>query len=129
MKSYPRQEKIAELLHTQISQLIRRECSAEHLNGNVSITDIRVSRGGFDCTVYLSSFKGRAYLDKALAEANSRVGRMHSILGKRLRMKKIPPIRFEADEVIEQGMRIDRLLREDRERRGDKPASPSDDTA
>ncbi len=111
VKSYPRQERIAQLLHRQLSQLIRRECRGEYLNEDVSISDIRVTRGGFDCIVYLSSYRGSSHLERALAEANGSIGRIHSFLGKRLRMKKIPSIKFCADDVLERGKRIEDLLR------------------
>ncbi len=124
MKSYPRQERIAQLLHRQLALLIRRECRGEYLNEDVSISDIRVTRGGFDCTVYLSSYRGRSHLEHALAEANGSIGRIHSFLGKRLRMKKIPSIKFCADDVLERGKRIDDLLRQ-----ADSSAGKADSSA
>jgi ribosome-binding factor A len=50
------------------------------------------------------------------AEALERArGHLRSEVGKRVRIKYLPDLRFERDEAIRQGMRIERLLSEIRE--------------
>ena len=119
MKNYPRQPQIAGILRKHIADLLRKECAGSYLNGGVSISDIRVSPGGFLCKIYLSSYMGEEYLRKAVEEANLSVGKMQSYLGKRLRMKKIPNLKFFIDDVVLQSERIDQLLKTAQQDRGE----------
>ena len=101
--------KRAAMLSSVVREIIApmlRECPLEC--GIVSITHIDVSSDASYATVYLSSLK---FPEKALAFLKSQANRMQKQLGS-LDRKKIPLLRFRTDTSLEQGNRIDDLLRE-----------------
>jgi ribosome-binding factor A len=52
--------------------------------------------------------------------------RLRAVVGNRVRLKYLPELRFELDASIEQGLRMEQLLRELREERGEGGDSSAD---
>jgi len=87
---------------------------------NISITavhvagDLSVARVFFDV---LGDPIARARAGKAL---NSSAGRIRSLLGERVQMRRTPDLQFEWDESIERGNRMEAIFEELREQESDR---------
>lgn len=83
--------------------------------GMITITGVDTAPDLRSAKIYFSVLGDDAQFaesEKALARANAHV---RSAIGKRVRLKYTPELRFEQDTALEQGMRIERLLTELRE--------------
>lgn len=80
--------------------------------GLVSITGVDVSPDLRFAQVFVSSLNADSDMEATLAAlARARV-RLQSGIGRKLRLKRTPVLRFAQDSGISKGERIDRILRE-----------------
>ncbi len=112
-----RTERLNDQLREEISDLVRRDVKDPRIGGLVTITEVDVSPDLSHAKVYVSvlgSDEERAGTLKALDAASHFLQRE---LRKRLTIKRTPALDFRADESLERGARILRLLDETREER------------
>lgn len=79
--------------------------------GFVTVTDVEVSRDLRHATIFLSTIKGGATREKSLAALDHAKGYIRTELGRRVRMKYLPEIELVFDESVEEGDRIERLIK------------------
>ena len=79
--------------------------------GFVTVTDVEVSRDLRHATIFLSTIKGGASRAKSLAAIEHARGYIRAELGKRVRMRYLPEIQIAFDSSLEEGERIERLIR------------------
>lgn len=90
------------------AMLLRGEIHDPRLEGLVSITDVVTSRDFNYATVYFTSFGQDA---AASLESLSRAaGFIRSQLGRRLKLRHIPELRFKVDDSQFKGERIQQIL-------------------
>jgi ribosome-binding factor A len=94
--------------------LLSRELSDPRLAG-VTITDCEVSRDLKHAKVFVSTLQGGAARDAALKALKRASGAMRHRLAPRLELREVPHIRFEFDDSLERGARVEELLRKVRE--------------
>jgi ribosome-binding factor A len=115
-----RTERVGDLLLETLSELLLREVKDPRI-GTVTLTgidlapDFRHARIRY-CT--LGDQEHRASIQRGLESAT---GFLQGKAARLLRMKRTPELRFEYDEGFEKADRIERLLREARERDDDAP--------
>jgi len=109
-----RPERVAELLHRELSTLLSRELSDPRLAG-VTITDCEVSRDLKHAKVFVSTLEGGSARDAALQTLKRAAGTMRRRLAPRLGLREVPSIRFQFDDSLERGARVEELLRKVRE--------------
>lgn len=102
-------EKLNSLIRNELSQIFLEEVK-NPLFEKVTITCVRVSSDLSIAAVFYSTYEGDARSLENLLNKSS--GFIRAILKKRLRIKRIPEIRFKYDSSMEYGEHIDRLLRE-----------------
>jgi ribosome-binding factor A len=92
--------------------------------GFVTLTGVEVTADLREATVYYSSLGGdggapdaerAAATAAALASASSH---LQSALGRQVRMRYVPRLRFEEDPAIARGQRVEEILREIHRREG-----------
>lgn len=77
--------------------------------GFVTVTGVRTSPDLGNSTIYYSILEGDA---KETADAlASAAGKMRTAVGRRVRLKFVPAFQFAPDHGIEDGLRVDALLR------------------
>ena len=104
-----RVERISHLLQEKLGLLLLRRVKDPAVQG-VTITAVRVSG---DLSVAKVYFTARPEEVERAAKGLERAAPfLRRQLGETLRLRKIPELRFVRDEVIEQGERIDAILRE-----------------
>lgn len=112
----PRHERVANLLQRELADLIRNQLKDPELDW-VSITEVRVSKDLGVAKVYFSMLTGDATTLQPILQAHA--GRLRGFLGKRMRIRHVPELRFEHDDLLEKGNQmsslIDAAVREDRE--------------
>ncbi len=108
MKGYKRTDRLGELLREEIADLIVSG-SVKTLNlGFVTITRVRVSADLSYADVYFSVLDGSWDSTKKQLEENR--GALQVAIGKDLRLKKMPRLRFKEDRSLEHVQRIENLL-------------------
>ncbi len=123
-----RTEKVGELLRRELAQmLIQGEIRDPRLGAahNISITAVHVAGDLGHARVFfdvLGDPIARARAGKAL---NSSAGRIRSLLGERVKMRRTPDLHFEWDESIARGNRMEAIFEEIREDRAEGEAEDS----
>ncbi len=117
-KEYDRAQRVASQLQRELAELIRSELKDPRL-GWVTIDDVDVSRDISVAKVYVSTLDAEQ-IEPTMAVLAAAAPFLRRELGKRLRMRSIPELRFFKDTAIERGMRITQLLDEIAKEREDK---------
>lgn len=114
MHPYKRSQRLSILLREEIADIIMKRIKDPRL-GFVTVTDVELSKDLKIARVFISVLN-EADRDIALEILNSAKGLVRSEISKRMRIKSIPTFDFKIDRSIEHGSKIDRLLREIKEK-------------
>ncbi len=110
MKSYKRTDRLAELIREEVAELLISG-SIKDLNVSfVTITRVKVSADLSYADVYFSVLDGSWDYTKKQLESNRVV--IQSLMGRDLRIKRLPKLRFHEDRSLEHVERIEKLLKE-----------------
>jgi ribosome-binding factor A len=105
-----RNERVAELLRQELGSLLLRQVKDPALQA-LTITDVRVVSDLSVARVYFA-----AHDDESAAEILGGLERavpfLRREIGRRLELRRPPELRFARDTVLEEGLRIDAILRE-----------------
>ena len=104
-----RQEKVRELLKSEISDIIRRGIKDPRL-GFVTVTDAEVSADLKHARVFISVLGDDAKRDESFKILQRATRFVRGEFAKQANMKFTPEIMFEVDRAIEQGSRMFELL-------------------
>jgi ribosome-binding factor A len=110
MQPYKRSQRLNILLREEIADIIMRRVKDPRL-GFVTVTDVSLSEDLKIARVYISVLNSDEKT-VSLEILNSAKGLIRSEVAKRVRSKFIPTLEFWIDESIEQGFKIDKLLKE-----------------
>lgn len=114
MQPFKRAQRLNILLREEIADIILRRVKDPRL-GFVTVTDVSLSEDLKIARVYVSVLNSEERT-VAIEILNGAKGVMRSEIAKRVRTKFIPNLEFRIDESIEQGFRIDKILKEIREK-------------
>lgn len=103
-------ERIAEEIKREVSSIIAQDVKDPRL-GMISITEVVVSRDLSWAKVYYSQLGDEEERAQTLIGLNKAKGFIRTELAKRLRLRHTPEIIFEFDPSLEQGAKMDALLR------------------
>ncbi len=104
-----RQQRVAEQVRHELSELIEREINDPRLE-LISVTDATVSSDLREVNVYVSSLQGEAARAEVLAGLEAARGFLRRRLGERLKLRVVPNLHFHWDKSLETGDRISRLI-------------------
>ena len=114
MQPYKRSQRLNILLREEIADIIMRRVKDPRL-GFITVTDVSLSQDLKIAYVYISALNPDER-PVAMEILNAAKGLIRSEVAKRVRTKFIPVLEFRIDESIDQGFRIDKLLKEIREK-------------
>ena len=97
-KTYPRSRRVAQEIQRTLSEMIRRELRDPRL-GLLTLTEVRVSNDLSHAKVYYSVLGGQPELAHEILEEAADT--LRGPLGRALRLRHAPELRFVADELIE----------------------------
>jgi ribosome-binding factor A len=114
MLPYKRSQRVSDLLRKEIADIIIYRLKDPRI-GFITVTGVDVTDDIKMARVYVSVFHAEEK-NYTIEIINSAKSFIRSELSKRLRMKFIPSIEFRLDTSIEYGNRIEKLLKESKEK-------------
>jgi len=105
----PRSERVAGLLRRELAQILQHQFEYDIPRGLMAVTDVEVAGDLSHARVYVSVLESDQS-DDIIAFLNDHAGAVRHELGKRVRLRIIPTIRFFADRSSATGQRIEQLL-------------------
>lgn len=109
MQRYNRMDRVSNLLHREISEIIEHEVKDDRL-GMVTVTGVDVSKDMKYAKVYFSVLGDAEVVKNSLAALQSAAAFMRSRLVGRVILRNIPSLTFEYDPSTEYGVRINKIL-------------------
>jgi ribosome-binding factor A len=110
-RQYSRKQRVSQLLKEEISRLLQREVKDARI-GAVTITDVEASSDLKHATVYFQTLGDAGAKEQSLKGLASAAGFLRTRLGRDLRLRRIPELRFVVDDTQERAARIHELLSE-----------------
>jgi ribosome-binding factor A len=114
MLPYKRSQRVGDLVREEVADIIMYRLKDPRI-GFVTVTGVDMSPDMKNAKVYVSVLKEEDR-ELTLEILNSSKSFIRSLLSKRLRMKFIPTVEFRFDTSIEYGYKIDKLLKEIKDR-------------
>jgi ribosome-binding factor A len=105
-----RTRRVGELLKEEIGEIIETELKDPRL-GLITVTDVEVSPDLRQATVYVGILADEPERTQSLKILGKAAGFIQSKVGKRVRLKYTPQLRFVLDTSIDESIKITRLLR------------------
>ena len=106
-----RTDRVSDLIKDEISRLLLREVRDPRV-GFVTITGATVSPDLKNVRVFVSILGEPQARQESLKALNSAAGYFRRTLFRNLRLRFAPTVRFQIDESLDQGDRIERVLRQ-----------------
>ncbi len=107
--SHQRAERVAGLLRRELADILQREFEHELPKGLLSITDVEVARDLSHARVYVAVLEIEQ-APEIIRFLNENAGQVRRELGRRIRLRLTPSLRFHHDTSSETGQRIEQLL-------------------
>jgi ribosome-binding factor A len=108
-REFTRSDRVASQLQKELAELVQIHIRDKRL-GMVTISDVEVSRDLAVAKVFVSFLGANEPVKQCLNTLTQAVPMLRHELGKRMRMRIMPELRFLHDESIERGMRMEALL-------------------
>src|ERR1700741_340215 len=103
-------DRIEEQLRIELSEIIEREIQDPRV-GLTTVTAVKVSPDLRYCRVFVTVLGDDAQRKKALEGLRSAASFIRRSLGKRLHhLRRLPELHFDYDDAVAQGIRIEELL-------------------
>jgi ribosome-binding factor A len=114
-RKYPRTARVDKLIHAVVADSLER--NHDERLGMITVTGAHVDPDLRHAVVFYAT---RGNVDDALDEAleEARVLAQRDI-GREVRLKRTPLLRFERDPAMDAGWRIEEILKQQRDQRGD----------
>jgi len=109
MADFSRTRRVGEQMQRELAQLIQQEVRDPRV-GWVTVSAVQVSRDLSHAKVYVTTLGEGETIKEALAGLHSAEGFLRHELGRRMKLRLIPELRFVYDESIERGARMERLI-------------------
>lgn len=121
-KEFSRTDRFSQQLQREIAQILQREIKDPRVV-MVTVSDVEVSRDLSHAKVFVTFLNDEEESRKsALQVLNEASGYVRSLLGKRIKSRLTPQLRFEYDPSLAEGIRMAKLVNEatarDAERKG-----------
>jgi ribosome-binding factor A len=107
--STPRSERVAGLLRRELADIVHSEFEYEIPRGLITVTDVEVARDLSHAKVFVAVLEIEQ-APEIIEFLNEHAGQVRHVLGKRIRLRVTPTIKFLHDTSSETGDRIEQLL-------------------
>jgi ribosome-binding factor A len=109
--AYPRSARVGDQIRREISEIIQKEIKDPAL-GFVTITAVEMTADLKQAQVYYSVLGNEQQKRDSKTVLERAAKFIQQQLARRVRLKYLPGLRFEYDQSLEHGEKIDRLLRQ-----------------
>lgn len=106
-----RTERVRELIKQEISKIIQKDIKDPRI-GFVTVTDTEISSDLRYARTFISVYGNEKQKKSTMIGLERAVGYIRKEIGKRIRLKFTPEIKFEIDETIEKADKLSRLFSE-----------------
>ncbi|MDH5483848.1 MAG: 30S ribosome-binding factor RbfA [Gammaproteobacteria bacterium] len=107
-KEFSRSQRMAEQIRRELAELVRDELKDPRVKW-VSFTAVKVSRDLSSAVVYFSVLNDED-IEDTTAAMNSATGFLRHELGRRIRSRIVPALKFIHDDSIQRGSSMDALI-------------------
>lgn len=114
----PRASRVGEQIHKEISALLVKGLKDPRI-GFVTITAVDVTRDLSIAKVFFTVIGDAAARGESEKGLNSSIPYIRREIGRRIRMRHVPEIRFQFDSSLEYGTRIEAIIQEIHEQKSD----------
>ncbi|MEA1970388.1 MAG: 30S ribosome-binding factor RbfA [Thermodesulfobacteriota bacterium] len=112
--SFKRADKVADLIRAEISDILLKQINDPQVR-EITVTGVKVTDDLRQAKVFFVRMGENVCSEETTKGLHRAAGFLRRELGKRLRLRHVPEIKFIFDESFEYGDRIDRLLAEIKE--------------
>lgn len=105
-----RNERVRKTLMKEIADIIQKDIKDTRINGIISITDIEMSHDNSFAKVYFSVFTPNGDKAPVIAALEENKPKIRYEVGKRIRLRLTPDLRFIHDESLERGAKVTDLI-------------------
>ncbi|QKS71393.1 30S ribosome-binding factor RbfA [Paenalkalicoccus suaedae] len=105
-----RANRVAEQIKKEISAILQRELKDPRI-GFITVTDVEVTGDLQQATVFVTVYGEDSERSDSLKALEKAKGFIRKEIGSRIQLRKTPELFFQVDESIEQGNRIEELIR------------------
>lgn len=106
-----RNERVRKTLMKEIADIIQKDIRDPRIEGVISITDVELAHDNSFAKVYFSVFTTNESAKKKTIEAlEENVSKIRYEVGKRVRLRLTPELRFIPDDSIERGTKVMDLI-------------------
>ena len=108
-----RKKRVEEELRSEIAALILNgDVKDPRVNSFLSITRVEVSRDASMARVFVSTFEEGEALTRGVEGLNKAAGFLQSAVGKKIRLRLTPKLRFIEDEGIRKGFEMGEKIKD-----------------
>jgi ribosome-binding factor A len=109
-RQFSRTRRVEEQLRRDLAELIRHEIKEPDL-GMISITEIKVSRDLAHAQIYTTILQDDAdTIEYSMQTLHNYAGKLRSMLGKRMRIRRVPELIFIYDNLIQRGTALNQVI-------------------
>ncbi|MGL5757376.1 30S ribosome-binding factor RbfA [Plesiomonas sp.] len=124
-KEFGRSKRVAQELQKEVAIILQREVKNPQI-GMVTVSSVEVSRDLAYAKVFVTFlFDDSEAIASGLKSLRDSTGYIRTLVGKAMRLRIVPELRFEYDQSLTEGMRMSNLvssvIKEDNRRRQDDP--------
>ncbi|PTS83066.1 30S ribosome-binding factor RbfA [Pseudomonas sp. HMWF032] len=114
-KEFSRAQRIGDQIQRELAQLIRMEVKDPRLGGLVTITAVDVSRDSSHAKVYVTVMGGEPEdgvdsVAQSIKVLNDASGFLRMQLGRAMKLRSVPNLRFHYDESVVRGAQLSALI-------------------
>ncbi len=102
-------DRVSEDIKREIASIMR-ELKDPRIQGMLTVVNVEVSSDASFAKVYVSAMEGIETAQLAVKGLTCATGYIRREVGKRLRLRKTPELKFVADDSIEKGMGIAKII-------------------
>ncbi len=110
MKERRRPRQVGDQVRAELARLLREELRDPDI-GFATITSVDMSPDLRSAKVFVSVFGPQEQFEKSVAALNKASGHLRGMVGRNCGLRLAPELHFVEDHTIEQGARIEELLR------------------
>ncbi len=105
-----RNERVRKTLMKEIADIIQKEIKDTRISGIISITDVEMSHDNSFAKVYYSVFAPEDKKEQTIHALEENKSKIRYEVGKRIRLRVTPDLRFIPDDSLERGTKVTDLI-------------------
>jgi len=109
-KEYSRTSRVSQQIQKELARILQQEVKDPRI-GMVTVSGVDVTRDLAYATVFVTFLTiGDQTNDESLEGLNAAAGYIRRLLGKAMRLRIVPEVRFTFDSTLTEGLRISELV-------------------